>query len=236
MDYTDFEDFNSPAGGVELSDTLADWRQKTNGIIMKIDSLETGINAASNIDDNAIALEKIEQVANLKVLGNTSGSTANVSEVSVLDEDTLSSDSATALATQQSIKAYVDGLFDEYSLKVPTSNTTGTFSTTGGSGSYDEIDLSNAIGSTKALVVLAVYDVSGSAYNLYLRTPDTAVDFGEYNSDSNAGGGSAALVVGSGDRGGHAVLMTNSSGKIEAHTTNARSGIEYEILSYQKVR
>ena len=107
MDSTNFEDFNSPAGGVELSDTLSGWRKKTNGIVMKIDSLETKVNT-SNVTNNSLALGKIAQIGSLKVLGNTTGSTANVSEISVLDQDTLSSNSATSLATQQSIKAYVD--------------------------------------------------------------------------------------------------------------------------------
>jgi hypothetical protein len=45
----------------------------------------------------------------MKVLGNTSGSATAPQEVNILDEDDMSSDSSTALATQQSIKAYVDG-------------------------------------------------------------------------------------------------------------------------------
>lgn len=109
MDSTNFDTFDSPAGGVELSDNLNDWRKKTNGIIQKITSLQAEVDSG-DINDNAIVLEKLEQIANLKVLGNTSGSPANVSEISILDQDTLSSNSATALATQQSIKAYVDSL------------------------------------------------------------------------------------------------------------------------------
>jgi hypothetical protein len=57
---------------------------------------------------SAVTKAKIENVANMKVLGNTSGSAAAPQEVDILDEDTMSSDSATAIATQQSIKAYVD--------------------------------------------------------------------------------------------------------------------------------
>jgi len=110
MDSTNFDTFDSPAGGVELSDNLNDWRKKTNGIIQKITSLQAEVDSG-DINDNAIVLKKLEQIANLKVLGNTSGSSANVSEISILDQDTLSSNSATALATQQSIKAYVDNNF-----------------------------------------------------------------------------------------------------------------------------
>ena len=51
---------------------------------------------------------KIENVADYKVLGNVSGAAAAPQEVAILDEDDMVSDSDTALATQQSIKAYVD--------------------------------------------------------------------------------------------------------------------------------
>ena len=61
------------------------------------------------IKDGNVTKAKIENVANLKVLGNTSGSAAAPQEVAILDEDTMSSNSATSLATQQSIKTYVDG-------------------------------------------------------------------------------------------------------------------------------
>jgi hypothetical protein len=61
----------------------------------------------AKLNDGAVTKAKIENVANMKVLGNTSGSAAAPQEVSILDEDDMSSDSATALSTQQSIKAYV---------------------------------------------------------------------------------------------------------------------------------
>ncbi len=49
---------------------------------------------------------------NLKI--GTSGSTVTT----ILDEDNLASDSATALATQQSIKAYVDTLGDPIAMAI----------------------------------------------------------------------------------------------------------------------
>ena len=71
--------------------------------------LNDGGVTTAKINDGAVTKAKIENVANMKVLGNTSGSAAAPQEVSILDEDDMSSDSATALSTQQSIKAYVDG-------------------------------------------------------------------------------------------------------------------------------
>ncbi len=84
------------------------------------DSQTTDVNSAGQIVVNqggidtaqlatgAVTKSKIENVANMKALGNTSGSAASPQEVAILDEDTMSSDSDTSLATQQSIKAYAN--------------------------------------------------------------------------------------------------------------------------------
>ena len=76
----------------------------TSGQIVVADS---GVSTAKIADAN-VTKAKIEDVADYKVLGNVSGAAAAPAEVSILDEDDMTSDSATALATQQSIKAYVD--------------------------------------------------------------------------------------------------------------------------------
>lgn len=68
---------------------------------------DDGIVTAKILNSN-VTKAKIENVANMKVLGNTSGSATAPQEVAILDEDNMSTDSATSLATQQSIKAYVD--------------------------------------------------------------------------------------------------------------------------------
>ena len=69
------------------------------------DAVET-----AKIKDANVTKAKIEDVADYKVLGNVSGAAAAPAEVAILDEDDMTSDSATALATQQSIKAYVDSI------------------------------------------------------------------------------------------------------------------------------
>jgi len=70
--------------------------------------LDTDAVITVKIANGNVTKAKIENVANMKVLGNTSGSATAPQEVSILDEDDMTSDSSTALATQQSIKAYVD--------------------------------------------------------------------------------------------------------------------------------
>ena len=62
--------------------------------------------ATAKIADSAVTKAKIENVANMKALGNTSGSAAAPQEVAILDENDMASDSDTSLATQQSIKAF----------------------------------------------------------------------------------------------------------------------------------
>jgi hypothetical protein len=65
------------------------------------------VGTAELIDDN-VTFAKMQNISTAKVIGRTSAGTGNPEEVSILDEDAMTSDSATALATQQSIKAYVD--------------------------------------------------------------------------------------------------------------------------------
>jgi hypothetical protein len=63
--------------------------------------------ASSTLATDGVTYAKLQRVANMKAIGNVSGALGVASEVSILDEDDMASDSATSLATQQSIKAYV---------------------------------------------------------------------------------------------------------------------------------
>ena len=60
------------------------------------------------ITDSAVTLAKIENIATSKVIGRTTASTGVPELVSILDEDNMASNSDTSIATQQSIKAYID--------------------------------------------------------------------------------------------------------------------------------
>lgn len=61
------------------------------------------------IDGTTIGTTTPSPVTGTSVTANTSLTVAGYTVTSILDEDNMASDSATALATQQSIKAYVDG-------------------------------------------------------------------------------------------------------------------------------
>ena len=231
MDSTNFEDFNSPAGGVELSDTLSSWRKKTNGIIEKIDSLETKVNT-SDINNNSIVLGKVQQVASNKLLGNVGSGNGDVAQVEIDVTASGLQNSDDTIPSSKAVKDYVDSLFDEYSLKQPTSNATGTFNLT---TTFTDIDLSTEVGSNKALVVLSIQNISsGSATSSFFRTKGQ--DFNPYTSNSSSGGGSAAVVVGQGNIGGHIVIMTDSNGLIQGRSSSSKNGIEYKVLAFQKQR
>jgi hypothetical protein len=58
------------------------------------------------INANAVTFDKLQQVANLTVIGNVSGATANPSEVTIVTD--LATASSTTLATSQAIKTYID--------------------------------------------------------------------------------------------------------------------------------
>jgi hypothetical protein len=60
------------------------------------------------IIDSAVTLAKIQNIETSKVIGRTTASTGVPELVSILDEDNMASDSNTSIATQQSIKAYID--------------------------------------------------------------------------------------------------------------------------------
>ena len=76
------------------------------------------------IKDSGVTFAKVQNLSTMTVIGRTAAGSGVSSEVSILDEDTLSSDSATALATQQSIKAYVDAQVGGATLNVSGSGDT----------------------------------------------------------------------------------------------------------------
>ena len=78
----------------------------------------------SPVTDASITFAKIQNLATMKVIGRTAASTGVSSEVAILDEDNMASDSAVSLATQQSIKAYVDA--QSHSTVTASSTTTFT--------------------------------------------------------------------------------------------------------------
>jgi len=185
--------------------------------------LDTNAVETAKIKDANVTKAKIEDVADYKVLGNVSGATAAPAEVSILDEDDMVSDSATALATQQSIKAYVD----EYAMKY--SGSTGTKSVT---TSFANWDLSSVVGANRAMVIIEMWDTSTNV-NLMLKTKGSSVQ--PFAGTSFAGYGASGAVIATANQGGTFVVITDASGVIELKANVSASGINYKIQAYQKL-
>ena len=186
--------------------------------------LATNAVETAKIKDANVTKAKIEDVADYKVLGNVSGAAAAPQEVAILDEDDMVSDSDTALATQQSIKAYVD----EYAMKY--SGATGTVSAT---TAYVDWDLSSFVGTNRAMVVLELWNASGGT-SVMLRPKGSA--FEPRSTDSNAGYGASGLVTDTNNIGGTAVVVTDESGIIEIKKSGSGTRtMSYKIQAYQKL-
>ena len=95
-------DVNVDNGTIEISgDAL---RVKDLGITTG--KLADGAVTTIKINGNAVILSKLQQIGALTVLGNLSGSTADVAEVSIITD--LASASSTSLATASAVKTYID--------------------------------------------------------------------------------------------------------------------------------
>jgi hypothetical protein len=75
-----------------------------------VDSSEIASEAVTTakIENDAVTLAKLQNIATSKVIGRTSAGDGDPELIDIKDDDAMANASATALATQQSIKAYVD--------------------------------------------------------------------------------------------------------------------------------
>lgn len=70
--------------------------------------LNNGAVTTVKIGDNQVTYAKIQQVANNKLLGNVSGGTANVAEVSIITATDLTGSANSNIPSTAAVKAYVD--------------------------------------------------------------------------------------------------------------------------------
>ena len=152
----------------------------------------------STLATDGVTYAKVQRVANMKVIGNVSGSLGVASEVSILDEDNMASDSATSIPTQQSVKAYTD-------TKVAAVITRGTAVATTSGTSVDF----TSIPSTVKRITVMFNGVSTNGSNDYI------IQIGDSGGIENTG-----YVSESSDRGGDA---TSTEGFILTRTSTSTS-------------
>ena len=141
--------------------------------------------------------------------------------LSVLDEDDLSSDGDKVVATQQSIKAYVDGI-SKYSAAGDTVfNTTMTSADT-----FQDLDLSSIVGSGVRLVFLEVKASGAGSYVAKPKGFGSATYSLHFNSSGNAFGGNTFHAEVANEL-AYITVPTDSSGVIQHAAGN--NSITYTI-------
>lgn len=66
------------------------------------------LSEVGGLSDDSVTFAKMQNINTAKVIGRTTAGSGDPEEVSILDDDTMATASATSLATSESIKAYVD--------------------------------------------------------------------------------------------------------------------------------
>ena len=101
--------------GFNSSDTITSTTLNNHVNDATVTNILTADIASSTNKTSGVTFEKMQHISTEKVLARTSAGEGDVEEIDIagasgilLDEDTMSSDSATRGATQQSIKAYVN--------------------------------------------------------------------------------------------------------------------------------
>ena len=195
-----------------------------NGVAFSVSGSDLGTCvSAGGLAVHTTGQLQLKSQANLTALGNVSGGAAVPTAVAILDEDNMSSDSATSLATQQSIKKYVD---DSSGLKASTA--TGTLSAT---SSFQDLDLSSVVGSNKAMVIMEVFDANTNGRAILFKTKGSSIEpYGV------AARGSSSGILGTANNGSTIIVTTDSSGVIEYTTpAGATTGINYVVRAFQVI-
>ncbi len=194
-------------------------------------SIAAGGVGTTQIADNGVTFAKMQDINTAKVIGRTTAGSGDPEEVSILDEDAMTSNSATALATQQSIKAYVDsqvsaGLTFSGSTAVSGVNITTTRAL---------VDLSSVIGSNRSFVLLHVLGTTGCVSRNFFITPgDLTLDIGSTSSTWGSGAsggwiqdGKSCLIV----------TTTDTSGRVAAQSIagSTTAAVSFIVLCYQNI-
>jgi hypothetical protein len=151
----------------------------------------------AKLADNAVTLAKMATQANYTVLGNVSGGVAVPTAITLYDEDDMASNSATGIATQQSISAFVAATAFSTALPAQSGNS-GKFVTTDGTnaswalpiadqaGNSGKYLTTNGTATSWATIATPTFG-SISPYSAISADPSPAVAFTRYLVDTSGG-------------------------------------------------
>lgn len=98
-----------PANGITGNELLKDAIDDNNRAVTTDHIKDSNVTTAK-IANDAVDFTKIKNIDTYKVIGRTTAGSGDPEEVSIYNENDLGSDASDALATQSSIKAYVDAV------------------------------------------------------------------------------------------------------------------------------
>jgi hypothetical protein len=222
----------SSADPIAIGTDNITWAQVTGIIIVDGDKGDVTVSSGGTvwtINASAVEFSMIEDVADMRVLGNVSGGAAAPAEVSILDEDDMNSDSATALSTQQSIKAFVEGkIVDEDDM---ASNSASLVPTQQSVKFY--VDNNAPSGGATGVVEYVEFTASGSftkasypdakSFEVIAQGPGGSGATADYSNGNGGGaggaGGQAIKVFNPADLAASITVTINSSKAEFGHTT-----------------
>ncbi len=214
----------------------------SNVISSKVDDSTIGFDGSGNhevkdgglstakLQDSSVTKAKIEDVSDYTVLGNVSGGATAPSEVAILDEDNMSSDSNSSLATQQSIKAYIDNATQYSTIKIDSLvDVTGLAWGT----EWSNLDLSSVIGGAHdAEVRVRFWSTSSSEIRMYIGNASYESDISDVNGFDS---GHTSGVV-STNAGFEVTAQTNGSGVIKLKGVLTPANMRMRVLTTRKIQ
>ncbi len=187
--------------------------------------------AKIRVKDDGVTLAKMQNISTDKVLGRTTAGSGIIEEVDLLDENDMNSDSDTAVATQQSIKAYVDkaAVFEQvillHTFQFTNSSSTSVTPTQGNKGSDNARYLIQDDSSNEASKQITI--TSGNKvkihYNIYGDTNNSSRGVAMFLERSIDNGSSFATIP--------AVQAAENGNKLRA-TSNMMHGHGERSLGY----
>ena len=183
--------------------------------------------ANSTTTTDGVTFPKMRYIADMRVIGNVSGGSTYPAEVQILDEDDMASDSATSLATQQSIKAYTAATYSytKYSGATAYSGTTPT--------TYTDLNLSSIIGAQRCLVYLSIV-LNASCNYVKFRTNGETETVANESDGGPVGASSGGATLSPTDKLSYVMVLTDANGVVEWTSQAAVSSV-VKVLTYTNV-
>lgn len=168
----------------------------------------------------------------LDVVGDFNPTTFASTNGGFLDEDAMDSNDATAVASQQSIKAYIAASRTTAG-KVEADDSTVFNTTMTSANTFQDLDLSTKVGSNVAWVYLEIVSTGGGSYACKPKGEGSGT-FSNHIETGNTGGGGASSARLQNGNYRYLLCQTDSSGVIQHGYTDNSDTLTIKLLTFIK--